>query len=91
MHLNELWPEARIFERLHDTLLVVGTECFDSDTQLNSGIAVGGNELIVIETYHVAVAVGDGLRDAHQFARAIRQENRNGEDSITLDQAMLDD
>ena len=70
-------------------LLVLGAERLDGYAQLHGGVAVCGDELVVVKSDDVALAVGDDLRNAYQLAGAVGQKHGNGEDAVALDQAVL--
>lgn len=89
MNLNELGAEAVIFKCFDNALFVFAAKCFNGYTQLYGSVAVGGNKLVVIEAYDIAVAVSYGLRNTHQFAGAVGEQHRNGKDAVALNEAML--
>ena len=89
MRVDELGAEALAFERLDDLPLVIGAERLDGDAQLHGGLAVRGDELVVVQADDVALVVSDDLRHAHQLAGSVGQKHRNGEDAVALDQAVL--
>ena len=89
MNLNELGAETVVFKRFDDSLLVFAAKCFDGYTQLYGSVAVGGNELVMIEAHNITVAVCYGLRNTHQFAGAVGEQHGNSEDAVALNQAML--
>ena len=62
MRVDELGTEAFAFERLDDLLLVVGTERLDGDAQLHGGLAVRGDELVVVQADDIALVVGDAMK-----------------------------
>ena len=68
---------------------MLASEGFQRDCKLHRRITVGADKLVVVKTDHVALVFGDDAGDAHQFARLVREHNREGEDPVSLDQAML--
>ena len=68
-----------------------GAERLDGYTQLYGGVAVSRDELVVIESNDVALALGDDLGDIDELARAVGQEHADREDTVALDQSVLHD
>ena len=91
VRLNKLGSEARVFERIDDLPFVLGAEGFDGDAKLHRRIAVGADELVVIESDDVAAVIGDDGGHAHELSGPVGQQRGHGEDAIAGDQAMLDD
>ena len=89
MNLNELGAETVVFKCFDNSLLVFTTKCFDGHTQLYSSVAVCGNKLVMIEAYNITVTVGYGLRNTHQFAGAVGEQDGYGEDAPALDEPVL--
>lgn len=52
------------FERVDNLPFVVLAECLDRDAQLDGGVAVGADELVVLEFDDVAVLTRDDARHA---------------------------
>ena len=56
---HDLSFQARLAQGAHDAVLVVGAEGFDRHAQLDRFVAVGVDELVMLEANDVAVFLGD--------------------------------
>ena len=68
---------------------MVGTEGFHSDPKFHGCVSVGAYELVVVQFDDVALVLGDDAGYAYEFAWLIRDEDGDGEDSVSLDEAVL--
>ena len=68
---------------------MVCTKCLQSDLQLHSRITVGAYKLVVIHLDNISLILCDNGSHTYQLTWLIRDQNRYGNDSVTLDQTML--
>ena len=87
---DELRAEAVFLKSLDDFLFVVGAEGLHGDFQFYGGVTVGAEELVVVEADDISADVGDELGYAGEFARLIGKQDGDGKDTVSGDQAVLD-
>ena len=76
-------------ECCYDLVLVICSECFHSDPKFYGCISVCAYKLVVIQFDNVTLVLGDDTGYAYEFAWLVRDKDGNGEDSVTLDEAVL--
>ena len=67
------------------------TEGFESNTKLHGRASVDADKLVVLELDDVAAYGRDDTCHLLQFARFVRQQNRNREDPVAVNESLLDD
>ena len=77
-------------KRLDDLLFVVAAEGFQSDGQLHGGVAVRVHKLVMLELDHISLFARDHAGHAHQGTGLVRKQDRDREDPVSRDQAVLD-
>ena len=68
---------------------MVGAKCLHGDPKLYSCISVGAYKLVVIQFDDISLVLGDDACNTYQLAWLVRDEDGYGEDTVTLDQAVL--
>ena len=68
---------------------MVCTKRLQSDLQFYSCITVCAYKLVMIQLDNISLILCNNRSHTYQFTRLIRDKNRYGKDSVTLDQTML--
>ena len=89
--LHQLRTVSCLGERGHDGVLVVGAVSLHCDAQLHSRVSVDADDLVVFQTDYVALLFGEKCGNLGQLAWLVRKQDGYGEDSVSLDQAVLYD
>ena len=86
---DHLWSASCIFESFNNLILMICAKSLQCDLKFHCRISVRAYKLVMIQLDNIALSPGDHACHAYQFARLIRNEHRYCEDSVSLDQTML--
>ena len=75
---------AFFFQSGNDLILMLGTECFQCDTQFHGSAAVDGYELVVLQLDNIALLLGDDACHTYQFTRTVRKKDLSGSNTDTV-------
>ena len=68
---------------------MVGAKCFHGDPKLYSCISVGAYKLVVIQFDDISLIFSDDAGYPYELTWLVRDEDGDGEDSVSLDEAVL--
>ena len=80
---------SRLLKCCYNLVLMVGTEGFHSDPKFHSCISVGAYELVVIQFDDISLIFSDDAGYPYELTWLVRDEDGDGEDSVSLNEAVL--
>ena len=86
---DHLWSASCIFESFNNLILMICAKSHQCNLKLHSRISVSAYKLVMIQLDNIALRLGDHACHTYQFTRLIWNEHRYCEDSVSLDQTML--